>query len=95
MPAPSTKPPTRQPLSARAGKKSPVWNFPFVRENFLYFGAGLAVVILGFLLLAVSVWTSWDNPLSVSVAPVVLLVGYCVIIPVGIMKYFKDRKGTE
>lgn len=36
-------------------------------------------------MLAASISTSWDNPLSVNVAPVVLVIGYCVIIPIGIM----------
>lgn len=48
-------------------------------------GIGVAVIIAGFLMLAASIYSSWDNPLSVSVAPVVLVLGYCVLIPIGIL----------
>ena len=29
--------------------------------------------------------TGWDNPLAVSVAPIVLVVAYCILIPLAIM----------
>jgi hypothetical protein len=32
-----------------------------------------------------------DNPLSISVAPVLLVAAYCVIIPIAIIK--KNKKG--
>ena len=48
-------------------------------------GAGIGVIVVGFVLLATGMSTSWDNPLAVSVAPVVLVIGYCVVIPIAIM----------
>lgn len=47
--------------------------------------AGIGVIILGFVLLSLGM-NAWDNPMSVSVAPVVLVIGYCVIIPLAIMR---------
>jgi hypothetical protein len=31
----------------------------------------------------------WNNFFSVSLAPIILVIGYCVIIPYGIIKTFK------
>jgi hypothetical protein len=36
----------------------------------------------------------WNNPLAVTVAPIVLVIGYCVIIPFGILKKFKDKEAN-
>jgi hypothetical protein len=48
-------------------------------------GLGVAVIIVGFVLLASGIPDNWDNPLAVSVAPAVLVIGYCVILPWAIM----------
>ena len=61
------------------------WIHPWTRRQYAFIGIGIAVIIIGYFLLAASVSTTWDNPLSVSVAPVVLVIGYCVLIPIGIM----------
>jgi hypothetical protein len=34
-----------------------------------------------------------DNPLSLTVAPILLVLGYCVIIPVSIILKGRDGKG--
>lgn len=57
----------------------------------MYIGIGIAVIIIGFLLLASGIGSNWDNPLAVSVAPVVLVLGYCVIIPWAIMSGSKSK----
>ena len=49
------------------------------RRNLILFFTGLAVITVGFLLLSIG---PWDNPLSRSVAPIVLLIGYLVIFPI-------------
>lgn len=37
----------------------------------------------------------WNNFFSVSLAPIVLVIGYCVIIPYGIMKSFKPKSEND
>ncbi len=69
----------------KTASKRPSWVLPLTTKNFIYIGAGIAVLLLGFVLLSMGIYTSWDNPLSVSVAPVVLVIGYCVVIPWAIM----------
>jgi NADH:ubiquinone oxidoreductase subunit 6 (subunit J) len=34
----------------------------------------------------------WNNPLAVIVAPILLILGYCVIIPYSIIKIFRKKE---
>lgn len=61
------------------------WTMPLSRQQFILVGAGVAIVILGFVLLSLGMSSGWDNPLSVDVAPVVLVIGYCVVIPFALL----------
>ncbi len=71
----------RTPLSK---KPRVVWTNPWSKQHYIYLAAGIGVILVGFGLLA-SGLNQWDNPLAVSVAPVVLVLGYCVLIPLAIM----------
>ena len=53
---------------------------------------GIAVLIAGYILLAQG---PVDNPLSLSVAPFLLIGGYCVIIPVAIILKDKSPDKTK
>ncbi len=55
---------------------------PFGRKNWIVLGSALASIILGFIALASG---------SITLAPILLVLGYCVLIPVGIM--IKDKPG--
>ncbi|MBI2795009.1 MAG: hypothetical protein HYX66_10220 [Ignavibacteria bacterium] len=80
----------------KTAKQKVSWIHPWTRRQYVVIGIGVAVIITGFFMLAASINTSWDNPLSVNVAPVVLVIGYCVIIPIGIMIARKPGdKGTR
>lgn len=61
------------------------WTNPWNRKHYILLAIGLGIIIVGFGLLSTGIVTSWDNPLAVSVAPVVLVIGYCVAIPWAIM----------
>ncbi|HBB25143.1 MAG TPA: hypothetical protein DCZ59_02645 [Bacteroidetes bacterium] len=86
MPAPTKRPATKATSNVR-------WSSPWTPTNFMMLGVGVATIVVGFLLLATGIG-QWDNPLAVDVAPVVLVVGYCVIIPVAIIRY-GARSGQE
>lgn len=73
-------------------KQRVVWENPLSKQQLILMGAGLAVIVIGFLLLSAGLSSRWDNPLSVSVAPVVLVIGYCVVIPWAIMAGSKSNK---
>jgi uncharacterized membrane protein HdeD (DUF308 family) len=53
---------------------------PFGKKNWMILGAALASIVLGFIALASG---------SITLAPILLVLGYCVLIPIGIM--IKDR----
>lgn len=58
--------------------------------NYKIIAVGIAVIVLGYFALSA---TPWDNPMAITVAPILLVLGYCVIIPVGIM-YRKKNSGS-
>lgn len=68
------------------------WKYPFLKQNFIFLGLGVATIIAGFFMMSTSIssdpndHTTWMNTLSVDIAPIVLVIGYCVLIPYAIMK---------
>ena len=65
-------------------------SLPFTRQNYYLFLIGLAVIALGYLALS---RPPTSNFWSLTVAPILLVLGYCVIIPVAIM--WKGRKPQQ
>lgn len=53
----------------------------FGKRNWIVLGSGLGSIVLGFIALASG---------SITLAPILLVLGYCVLIPVGIM--IKDKE---
>jgi hypothetical protein len=62
-------------------------HLPLGRENFIILGIGLAVIILGYLAMLEG---SVEGFLPLVLAPILLVLGYCILIPFGIM-YRKNR----
>ncbi len=66
-------------MAARAQKTSEersVERWPFGPRNYAVFGIGLLSIVLGYVFLAKG---------SITAAPILLVLGYCVLIPVAIM----------
>jgi len=57
-------------------------DLPFARRNWTLFGIGLATIALGYLALAMP---PADGFLSLTLAPLLLVGGYCVLIPLAIL----------
>jgi len=55
---------------------------PLDAVNYKILIAGIVVVILGYVALGME---PWDGFMALTAAPILLLVGYCIIIPVGII----------
>lgn len=64
--------------------------FPFTKLNYQILGAGILCLILGYVALAQD---PWDGTMPLVVAPILLMLGYCVIIPIGIL--FRKKINTE
>jgi len=63
---------------------------PFTGKNLKVFIAGLVVIGLGYALLSMP---PADGFLSLTMAPVLLVLGYCVIIPVSLI--LKDTRAGQ
>jgi hypothetical protein len=65
---------------------------PLTKENFYIIGVGLVVILIGYIALANG---PVEGFLPLVLAPVLLVLGYCVIIPLGILwkkSYLKSEK---
>ena len=74
----------------QAKKSKPNTILPLERENFIIMGVGLIVIVLGYLALSEN---KVEGFMPLVVAPILLILGYCVIIPVGIMYRKKEKSG--
>ena len=73
----------------RGKRARQIQSLPFRRENYLIFAFGLVVIILGFIALAQPPWDSFS---SLTLAPILLVFGYCVVIPVAILYQKKEKE---
>ena len=66
---------------------------PLAKENFYIIGAGILTIIVGYIALAEG---SVEGFLPLVAAPIILVIGYCVLIPLGILyrKNLFSRKGN-
>ena len=64
---------------ARSKKKKVVEReLPFSRQNYIIFAVGVLLILIGYLALAQGPYDSFS---SMSIAPVLLVIGYCIVIP--------------
>ncbi len=74
--------------SATQKKESPFNNY-WTKKNYQILGAGIVLLILGFFLMTRG---PWDNPLSLTFSPIVLVIAYFVVIPFSIFYTGKKKK---
>jgi hypothetical protein len=55
---------------------------PLTRENYLILGAGILVIVAGYLAM---IEGSVEGFLPLVLSPILLVMGYCIVIPIGIM----------
>ncbi len=64
---------------------------PYSRRNWTFLGAGVGTILIGYLCLS---QPPVDGFLSLTLAPVLLVIGYCVLIPLGLL-LGGSKKPTE
>jgi hypothetical protein len=69
-------------------QKAFIGALPFKKLNYQILSAGLLCIILGYVALAQD---PWNGTMPLVVAPILLVLGYCVVIPIGIL----FRKNTD
>ena len=62
------------------------FHWPFGKTNYLIFGAAIVAIIIGYITLAQG---------SMTLAPVLLVLGYCVLIPISLLLRSKDSDIDE
>lgn len=67
-------------------------SIPFQRENYIIMGVGIAVIIAGYLAMLEG---SVEGFLPLVVSPILLVLGYCIIIPVGILYRKSHIKSSD
>jgi len=72
-----------------ARRKGQAAALPFTKRNYQILGIGLLFIILGYVALSQQ---PWDGTMPLVVAPILLVLGYCVIIPLGILYREKAPK---
>ncbi len=59
------------------------------KKNIFLIVVGILMLVIGFFCLAQG---PAENPVSLTVAPIILVLAYVVVIPVGILWYGKNKK---
>lgn len=67
-------------------------SLPLEKTNLIIISIGVAVLIIGYLLMS---GNSVDGFTNTVVAPILLVLGYCIIIPYGILKKAKKPESSS
>ncbi len=85
--------------SKKIKDKKVKWYLPFNRQNFILFAIGLGVIIIGFIFMSTGITEEpalpegkWNNFFAITLAPILLVIGYCIIIPLAILKYPRQEQ---
>ncbi|MDO9548102.1 MAG: DUF3098 domain-containing protein [Candidatus Marinimicrobia bacterium] len=79
-------------------KKDGTKHSPFIKQltlkntNFLIFGIGILTIIIGYFIMASGDTYSFR---TLTLAPIVLLIGYLIIIPIAILYRKKNNTDSE
>jgi len=76
---------TRKTEGASGGKKHLGESLGFGRPNYILLATGLGLIILGYIFLAGG---------SITIAPILLVLGYCVVLPLAILLNPERKKKT-
>jgi len=75
-------------MAKKKTKKPVIRDLVFTRENYLIFLGGVLLIILGYILMAAG---DTYSTLSITIAPLILVISYLVVIPLAIVY----RKGDS
>ena len=73
---------TNFPNMESKNKKTLQFSWPYKRKNYVLFGVGVFVIIVGYLIMYLGDVNSFQ---SLVISPLLLLLGYLVIIPVALL----------
>ncbi len=73
---------TNFPIMENKNKKTLQFSWPYKRKNYVLFGVGVFAIIVGYLIMYLGDLNSFQ---SLVISPLLLLLGYLVIIPVALL----------
>jgi hypothetical protein len=73
---------TNFPIMENKNKKTVQFSWPYKRKNYVLFGVGVFVIIMGYLIMYSGEVDSFQ---SLVISPLLLLAGYLVIIPMALL----------
>ena len=73
---------TNFPIMENKNKKTLLFSWPYKRKNYILFGVGVFVIIVGYLIMYSGEVDSFQ---SLVISPLLLLAGYLVIIPMALL----------
>ena len=73
---------TNFPIMENKNKKTLQFSWPYKRKNYVLFGFGVFVIIVGYLIMYSG---EVDSLQSLVISPLLLLAGYLVIIPMALL----------
>ena len=73
---------TNFPIMKNKNKKTLQFSWPYKRKNYVLFGVGVFVIIVGYLIMYSGEVDSFQ---SLVISPLLLLAGYLVIIPMALL----------
>ena len=83
--------PPRRARQRRTSERRP--QLPYTERNMWLFGLGLATIALGYVFLSLP---PVDGFMSLTLAPLLLILGYCVFIPLALLSSKKeDEPSTD
>ena len=83
----------RSPRRAPTGSAQVSRKLPYTRRNAIVFAAGIGTILVGYLCLS---RPPVDGFMSLTLAPILLVLGYCVLIPIALLLGSKEKdKGAE
>ncbi len=68
------------------------FNIYWVKNNFMFLILGWLTVLVGYLLLS---YDGWNNSTSLILSPIVLMIGYFVLLPLAIFYKKRTKKSEE
>lgn len=80
----------KTPVKSKRAKKIEHLHINLTNKNYMIIGLGIAVIVIGYILMSAN---SVDGFMPTVVAPILLCIGYLVIVPAGIL--FTDKVADE
>jgi hypothetical protein len=86
----------------RADESKIQWGIPLGKKNLMLMAGAVGIIIIGYLLMATAISDDpannqgiWNNANAVTFAPILLVIGYCIIAPIAIMWRPKRDEGDN